>query len=99
MIIDDVFMTLGSANINTRSMAADSELNICHEHTGVTGPLRKRLWEIHTGGKGAQADVRQAFKWWGDIIKKNKERAVMKMAPIASLIEFYREDPKRTYLD
>jgi hypothetical protein len=80
-------------------MAADSELNICHEHTGVTGPLRKRLWEIHTGGNGAQADVRQAFKWWGDIIKKNKERAVMKMAPIASLIEFYREDPKRTYLD
>ena len=43
MIIDDVFMTLGSANINTRSMEADSELNICHEHGAVTAPLRRRL--------------------------------------------------------
>lgn len=34
MIVDDVFMTLGSANINTRSMQVDSELNICHEHSG-----------------------------------------------------------------
>ncbi|TDV35668.1 hypothetical protein C7405_105158 [Paraburkholderia caballeronis] len=32
MIVDDVFMTLGSANVNLRSMAVDSELNICHEH-------------------------------------------------------------------
>ncbi|MBX9432544.1 phosphatidylserine/phosphatidylglycerophosphate/cardiolipin synthase family protein, partial [Ralstonia pseudosolanacearum] len=39
MIVDDVFMTLGSANINTRSMQVDSELNICHEHSGVTAPL------------------------------------------------------------
>ncbi|MGD7443424.1 phospholipase D-like domain-containing protein, partial [Ralstonia pseudosolanacearum] len=48
MIVDDVFMTLGSANINTRSMQVDSELNICHEHSGVTAPLRKKLWGIHT---------------------------------------------------
>lgn len=48
MIIDDVFLTHGSANINTRSMEVDSELNICHEHGGVTSALRKRLWGIHT---------------------------------------------------
>ncbi|MGD7099878.1 phospholipase D-like domain-containing protein, partial [Ralstonia pseudosolanacearum] len=48
MVVDDVFMTLGSANINTRSMQVDSELNICHEHSGVTAPLRKKLWGIHT---------------------------------------------------
>ncbi|ARU24746.1 membrane protein (plasmid) [Ralstonia solanacearum] len=60
MIVDDVFMTLGSANINTRSMQVDSELNICHEHSGVTAPLRKRLWNIHTKGMGAQEDIRHS---------------------------------------
>lgn len=48
MIIDDAFTTHGSANINTRSMEVDSELNICHEHGEVTRALRKRLWSIHT---------------------------------------------------
>ncbi|MFM0591731.1 MULTISPECIES: phospholipase D-like domain-containing protein [Paraburkholderia] len=48
MIIDDAFLTHGSANINTRSMEVDSELNICHEHGDVTKALRKRLWSLHT---------------------------------------------------
>ncbi|MGH8777563.1 phospholipase D-like domain-containing protein [Paraburkholderia sp.] len=48
MIIDDVFTTHGSANVNSRSMEVDSELNICHEHGDVTEALRKRLWTIHT---------------------------------------------------
>jgi phosphatidylserine/phosphatidylglycerophosphate/cardiolipin synthase-like enzyme len=49
MTIDDVFTTLGSANINTRSMEADSELNICHENGDVTKRLRRQLWSLHTG--------------------------------------------------
>jgi len=94
-----VFMTLGSANINTRSMAADSELNICHEHTGVTGPLRKRLWGIHTGGKGAQEDVREAFMKWDGIVRMNAERRRNGETPSTSLVGFHRDDPTRTYLD
>jgi phosphatidylserine/phosphatidylglycerophosphate/cardiolipin synthase-like enzyme len=62
MIVDDVFTTIGSANINTRSMMADSELNICHEHMGVTQPLRRRLWDIYTNGKGVQDDPAEAFE-------------------------------------
>ncbi|MBB4519435.1 phospholipase D-like domain-containing protein [Paraburkholderia fungorum] len=61
MVIDDVFLTHGSANINTRSMEVDSELNICHEHGDVTNALRKRLWTIHTRNgsvsyQGGQSD-------------------------------------------
>ncbi|WP_454766919.1 phospholipase D-like domain-containing protein [Cupriavidus campinensis] len=99
MIIDDVFMTLGSANINTRSMAADSELNICHAHPEVTAPLRRKLWGIHTGGMGAQEDAREAFEKWSEIIKKNADRKAQRESPHTSLIEFRRDDPKRTYLD
>ncbi|SPV03384.1 phospholipase D/transphosphatidylase [Burkholderia cenocepacia] len=52
MTIDDVFTTLGSANINTRSMEADSELNICHENGDVTKRLRQQLWSLHTNKEG-----------------------------------------------
>lgn len=51
MIINDVFTTQGSANINTRSMQVDSEMNIAHEWAYVTKPLRRRLWNIHTAGQ------------------------------------------------
>ncbi|WP_231679050.1 phospholipase D-like domain-containing protein, partial [Ralstonia pseudosolanacearum] len=99
MIVDDVFMTLGSANINTRSMQVDSELNICHEHSGVTAPLRKRLWNIHTKGMGAQGDVAEAFVSWCDIIKQNADNQGKKLAPYASLVGFMRDSKKRSYLD
>ncbi len=99
MIVDDVFMTLGSANINTRSMEADSELNICHEHDAVTAPLRRRLWNIHTGGMGAQDEPTEAFKEWGKIIKKNKNNQKKGLAPHASLVGFMRTSADRSYAD
>ena len=40
MLIDDTFMTLGSANINTLSMQTDSEMNIAHHRPEITRPLR-----------------------------------------------------------
>ena len=100
MIVDDVFMTLGSANINTRSMMADSELNICHENAAVTAPLRQRLWEIHTNGLGAQEDVGKAFKEWGRIIAQNtRDQGEGGKTPYASLVGFLRTDPTRSHLD
>jgi phosphatidylserine/phosphatidylglycerophosphate/cardiolipin synthase-like enzyme len=99
MIVDDVFMTLGSANVNTRSMEVDSELNICHEHAGVTAPLRKRLWGIHTKGIGAQDDVTKAFEQWGKVIDQNAKNQSAKLAPMASLVGFMRTSPDRSYLD
>ncbi|WP_237718137.1 phospholipase D-like domain-containing protein [Cupriavidus sp. BIS7] len=100
MIVDDVFTTLGSANINTRSMAADSELNICHEHAASTQPLRRRLWGIHTKGLGAQDDPAKAFEAWAEIISRNADRQEAgKESPYASLIQFRRDDPTRTIRD
>ncbi len=115
MIVDDVFMTLGSANINTRSMQVDSELNICHEHSGVTQPLRKKLWGIHTRPSpsaraagndqhpmyvaAASDNTAEAFKGWGQIIAQNEKNQNAKLAPCASLIGFMRTSDKRSYLD
>lgn len=99
MIIDDVFMTLGSANVNMRSMEVDSELNICLENAEVAGSLRKRLWNIHTKGTGAQDDVAEAFVQWRDIIVRNAKQQRDKLAPIASLVGFMRTSPARSHMD
>jgi len=100
MTVDDAFMTLGSANINTRSMEADSELNICHDHEDVTRPLRQRLWSLHTGGKGAQDDPGQAFQSWDDIINQNTNRQQSgSQPPYASLVGFLRTSEARSYSD
>ncbi|WP_257111183.1 phospholipase D-like domain-containing protein [Pseudomonas ficuserectae] len=89
MIVDDVFTTHGSANLNTRSMMVDSELNICHEHPAFSRPLRQRLWGMYTNRMGAQDEPELAFKAWGEMIRQNKEFKSKKLSPVASLVEFY----------
>ncbi|RMT58131.1 Phospholipase D/transphosphatidylase [Pseudomonas syringae pv. theae] len=89
MIVDDVYTTQGSANINTRSMMVDSELNICHEHADITQQLRRRLWNLHTNNLGAQDEPDMAFTAWEDIIKRNKDFSMKKQTPYAPLIEFF----------
>ena len=94
MIVNDVFTTHGSANINTRSMQVDSELNIAHEWASVTQALRRRLWGMHTDNRGGQDDPVKAFKAWQKIIEENKNRQVAKEAPHAPLVEFFYEQAK-----
>ncbi|MNX60046.1 cardiolipin synthase 2 [compost metagenome] len=99
MIVDDVFTTHGSANINTRSMQVDSELNIAHEWASVTQAMRRRLWEMHTNGLGAQDDPKEAFEAWEDIIKQNKDFQSDKWAPYAPLVEFHYGESNLSDLD
>nr|WKF59303.1 Cardiolipin synthase [Paraburkholderia busanensis] len=100
MTVDDAFTTLGSANINNRSMEGDSELNICHVDGDTTKALRRELWDLHTAGKGAQDNPADAFDTWSDIVNQNTDRHQNgKKAPYASLIGFLRTSNKRTYVD
>ncbi|MBS7418506.1 phospholipase [Pseudomonas syringae] len=99
MIVDDVYTTQGSANINTRSMMVDSELNICHEHTNITQQLRRRLWNLHTNNLGAQDEPEVAFMAWSTIVIENQDRRDSNLAPSASLVEFYYDETKMADLD
>ncbi|MFF7064550.1 phosphatidylserine/phosphatidylglycerophosphate/cardiolipin synthase family protein [Pseudomonas sp. NPDC008258] len=91
MIVNDVFTTHGSANINTRSMQVDSELNIAYEWGSVTQALRRRLWGLHTGGSGAQDNAAQAFAAWRQILIRNSRLSREYKAPECSLVEFLYE--------
>lgn len=99
MIIDDVFLTHGSANVNRRSMEVDSELNICHERMDVTQPLRRHLWNIHTSGRGAQDDPIAAYKNWEVVIKQNSLNEGARLSPVASLVGFMWTAASRLRLD
>jgi phosphatidylserine/phosphatidylglycerophosphate/cardiolipin synthase-like enzyme len=99
MIIDDTFITSGSANINTRSMEVDSELNILHTNHHIATKARRDLWRMHTNGLGVQDEPKKAFDAWGDIIKKNSELEVQGKAPIAPLRGFMRMSDSLTNKD
>jgi len=99
MIINDVFTTHGSANINTRSMQVDSEMNIAHDWASVTQDLRRRLWNLHTNNQGAQDEPAKAFEAWDDLLTENQRRQYphdekeAPQQPLAPLIQFqYNKD-------
>lgn len=63
LLVDDVFFTLGSANINTRSMEVDSELNIAVPSPEVAQQWRKHLWSLHTKGQAGDVPAREFLLW------------------------------------
>ena len=80
MVIDDSFFTLGSANMNQRSMAADSEINIATDDLAEARRLRKQVWgtlaggfKATDGGDGRSAAVAKAFEDWKALMRKNKK--------------------------
>jgi phosphatidylserine/phosphatidylglycerophosphate/cardiolipin synthase-like enzyme len=78
MFVDDVYTTLGSANLNGRSMVGDSELNICTAEYEFTMAARKRVWgnlagEDLDGGDGSVEAVRLTHKRWMERMVRNKD--------------------------
>ena len=79
LLVDDGFMTLGSANLNQRSMAVDSEINIATNDAALARSLRQRVWTQHSGGKicgksGTQAEIADAFSNWKQLMGENLRR-------------------------
>ncbi len=48
-IVDDVWVTVGSANLNNRGMSDDTEINVATLNTGLARQLRILLWAEHLG--------------------------------------------------
>ncbi|WP_233873536.1 phospholipase D-like domain-containing protein [Paraburkholderia adhaesiva] len=75
MIIDDVFLTLGSANINQRSMSADSEINIAVNGAVWPEEQRREVFKLHSGntisGDGGRREMPQVYKDWNKLANIN----------------------------
>lgn len=78
MIIDDAFFTLGSANLNLRSMAVDAEINIGCDDPLLSEKLRREVFSLHAGnseqcdgGDGGHHTIQEAFDAWVKLLAKN----------------------------
>ena len=98
MIIDDSFITLGSANLNQRSMSADSEINVASDDRVQATATRSRVWGLHSGGfgdaeglGGDQAAIVAAFGDWMDLMRSNKRLLAKGLQPQGLLLQFVDE--------
>jgi phosphatidylserine/phosphatidylglycerophosphate/cardiolipin synthase-like enzyme len=76
LLVDDIFCTLGSANLNQRSMVGDSELNMATIDHELTKSLRKKIWLMLSGGSwdGAdcsKSDIEETFYNWNQLMLNN----------------------------
>lgn len=101
MIHSDACFTLGSANMNQRSMSADSEINLASDCPLTTRELRERVFRLHSGGRvsggtGQKAAI-QAFDDWTSLMQENKS-AMEKELPLTGFLlpfEELRESEQR----
>ncbi|APR35265.1 phospholipase D-like domain-containing protein [Paraburkholderia sp. SOS3] len=100
MMIDDVFVTMGSANLNQRSMAVDSEINIGASGHDMVSALRKRVFELHSGGEvsgsGDPLLLQRVFDNWNKAMNRNAVARKKGMVMQGFLLKF--EDHRSTTL-
>lgn len=101
-MVDDCHLMVGSANLNLRSMAADSEINVATDSIPHTRALRKRVWGMQTGGarggdggQGSSVEIAEAFGKWRRLAANNKDAILQKRSFSGFLVPF---EDKRTAL-
>lgn len=92
-IVDDAAFTVGSANLNVRSMALDSELNLLSQSKDVAFELRKKLFNQCTKDEGpAQfGDMKKTFGDWLALMGKNT-KAMANGSPLTGQIANFHVD-------
>jgi len=79
LLVDDSFFSLGSANLNQRSMAVDSEINLATNDAERAKELRQKIWGKLSGGTvdgkdGSPTEIAQAFFDWTETMKSNLQQ-------------------------
>lgn len=97
MMVDDILLLQGSANINLRSMAIDSEIALAVQDTAqsnIIPQMRNALWGLHTKNfEGCTGnDMQEIFLSWESLLSKNKSAQINDEMPNCSLIKFLDEN-------
>ncbi|SEN09598.1 PLD-like domain-containing protein [Duganella sp. CF517] len=92
-VVDDAAFTIGSTNLNLRSMAIDSELNILSEAKDVAFELRTDLFRQCTCDPGPAQfeDMSKCFSVWNDLALQNKKSMAAGRAYKNQVLPFYVE--------
>lgn len=90
-VVDDAAFTIGSANLNLRSMAIDSELNVLSEAKDVAFQLRRDLFSQCSGmvGPAQFGDMAETFKQWKKSASNNSESKTLGTMLRSQLLSFY----------
>lgn len=90
-VVDDAAFTIGSANLNLRSMALDSELNVLSEAKDVAFELRCKLFSQCSGiaGPAQFGDMADTFEKWQKNASANAKNKSVGSRLISQLLPFY----------
>jgi len=77
MLVDDTFMTIGSANLNLRSMNVDSEINLATVNPEAVKRLRTEIWnkisgEVTKDAQMTHAGLEDCHSTWTFLMRVNK---------------------------
>lgn len=95
LLVDDLFFTLGSANINIRSLHSDSELNIAMPSPKTTRTWRERLWAMHSGAPISvsmptpRENIMDDYNNWESVINKNWKNQQSNLPLKGNLVRFW----------
>jgi phosphatidylserine/phosphatidylglycerophosphate/cardiolipin synthase-like enzyme len=104
-IVDDEWFSVGSANLNRRRLATDTEMNVQTIAPDVARALRGRLWAEHLAlpeERVAQADpIALVDTEWKVAADRLESRVRASSIPIASKVRTYmpRRSPASRLLD
>lgn len=90
-IVDDAAFTIGSANLNLRSMALDSELNVLSEAKDVAFQLRSDLFGQCSGmvGPAQFGDFGDTFEKWQKNASRNAKNKAAGVQLQSQILPFY----------
>jgi phosphatidylserine/phosphatidylglycerophosphate/cardiolipin synthase-like enzyme len=92
MLVDDAWVTIGSANVVERSFREDTELNASLWHAATVRELRCALFDEHLAQDTRHLDDRAALRLYRDVALANRERRE-RGEPLAGLA--FAIDPAR----
>jgi phosphatidylserine/phosphatidylglycerophosphate/cardiolipin synthase-like enzyme len=98
MIIDDVWVTVGSANINDRGFRTEGEINAVVLDEGIAGDLRKRLMAEHLAlspDDPVLDDVDGAFDLWDAHGRENRRLRAAECDPLSRVHYFVQDAQDR----
>ena len=84
-VVDDEWLTIGSANLNEHSLFNDTEVNIVTDDAALARSVRERLWSEHLGEDCTGRDpVRVIEERWRPLLDADQSPAALRRMPATS---------------